>query len=199
MAAELVSLNVDVLMGGQTASPYLKNATTKIPIVFMFVADPVGLKLVDSLAHPGGNATGLSSFGRDLAGKRLQFLKETVPRLSRVALLVNPNERSARMFIDVFQSAAVELGLVIQTFEARSLEELEPAFDAMARAGMQAVTISSGGSSFRGEQLSRNWRLRVVCRSPRIREKLLRMVPLCPMDLTNRRCVAVRLSTSTRY
>jgi putative ABC transport system substrate-binding protein len=119
----------------------------------MFVADPVGLKLVDSLAHPGGNATGLSSFGRDLAGKRLQFLKETVPRLSRVALLVNPNERSARMFIDVFQSAAAELGLVVQAFEAHSLEELEPAFDAMARAGMQALTISSGGLVFQGRAI----------------------------------------------
>jgi ABC-type uncharacterized transport system substrate-binding protein len=153
MAAELVSLNVDVLMGGNTASTYLKNATTKIPIVFMFVADPVGLKLVDSLAHPGGNATGFSSFGPDLAAKRLQFLKEAVPRLSRVALLVNPNELTARMYIAVFQTAAAELGLVIQTFEARSLEELESAFDAMARAGMKAVIVTSGGLAFQGRAI----------------------------------------------
>ena len=150
MAAELVALNVDVLMGGSIASPYLKNATATIPIVFMFVPDPVGFKLVDSLAHPGGNATGLSNFGRDLAGKRLQILKETVPRLSRVGLLLNPNERSARMYIEVFQSVGAELGLVFQTFEARSLEELEPAFDAMVKAGMQAVILAQGGLIFQG-------------------------------------------------
>lgn len=91
MAAELVALNCDVLMGGSLGSVYLKNATSKIPIVFMFVPDPVGLKLVESLARPGGNVTGLSNFGRDLVGKRLQFLKEIVPGLSKVALLVNPN------------------------------------------------------------------------------------------------------------
>ena len=62
MAAELVSLNVDVLMGGAVASPYLRDATTKIPIVFMFVPDPVGMKLVQSIARPGGNITGLSNF-----------------------------------------------------------------------------------------------------------------------------------------
>jgi putative ABC transport system substrate-binding protein len=153
MAAELAALNLAVLMGGNTAAPYLKNATTRIPIVFMFVADPVGLKLVESLAHPGGNATGLSSFGRDLAGKRLQFLKEAVPRLFRVALLANPNERSSRMYIDVFQAAAGELGLTVQPFEARSHEELESAFDAMARAGMQAVIITNGGLAFQGRAI----------------------------------------------
>jgi ABC transporter substrate binding protein len=78
MAAELVSLNVDVLMGGAIASTYLRDATTKIPIVFMFVPDPVGMKLVQSIARPGGNITGLSNFGRDVAGKRLQLLKEIV-------------------------------------------------------------------------------------------------------------------------
>src|SRR5262245_33314624 len=88
MAAELVSLNVDVLMGGPVASPYLPDATTTIPIVIMFVPDPVGMKLVQSIARPGGNITGLSNFGRDVAGKRLQLLKEIVPGLSRVALLI---------------------------------------------------------------------------------------------------------------
>jgi len=153
MAEELVALNVDVLMGGAVASSYLKNATAKIPIVFMFVPDPVGIKLVDSLARPGGNVTGLSNFGRDLVGKRLQFLKETVPGLSRVALLVNANAPSARIYIDTTQAAAGELGLVTQTFEARSLEELEPAFDAMAKAGMQAVTVASGGIAFQGRAI----------------------------------------------
>ena len=148
MAAELVSLNCDVLMGGAVSTTYLKNATTKVPIVFMFIPDPVGLKLVDSLARPGGNATGLSNFARDLVGKRLQFLKETVPRLSRVALLVNPNVQFTRMYIQETQAAAAELELAVQTFEARSLEELELAFDGMVAAGIQAMITASGGTAF---------------------------------------------------
>jgi len=154
MAAELVSLNCDVLMGGNNASTYLKNATTKIPIVFMFVADPVGLKLVESLARPGGNATGFSSFGRDLAAKRLQFLRDAVPELSWVALLINPTDFTAAMYIEVFQAAATELGLALQAFEARSLEQVEPAFDAMVRAGMQAVTVVNGGLAFQARAIS---------------------------------------------
>jgi putative tryptophan/tyrosine transport system substrate-binding protein len=148
MAAELVSLNVDVLMGGAIASTYLRDATTKIPIVFMFVPDPVGMKFVQSIARPGGNITGLSNFGRDVAGKRLQLLKELVPGLSRVALLINSQQATTRVFVEVMHTAAEQLGLVLQTFDARSLEEIEPAFDAIARAGMQAVTPVQGGLFF---------------------------------------------------
>ncbi len=154
MAAELVSLNVDVLMGGAIASTYLRDATTKIPIVFMFVPDPVGMKFVQSIARPGENITGLSSFGRDVAGKRLQLLKEIVPGLSRVALLINSQQATTHVFVEVMQTAADQLGLVLQTFDARSLEEIEPAFDAMARAGMQAVTPVQGGLFFQARTLT---------------------------------------------
>jgi putative tryptophan/tyrosine transport system substrate-binding protein len=153
MAAELVALEVNVLMGGAIASSYLRDATTKIPIVFMFVPDPVGVKLVRSLARPGGNATGLSNFGRDIAGKRLQLLKELVPGLARVALLTNPNQETTRVFIEAMGPAAEQLGLTLQTFDARSLGEMEPAFDAMARAGMQAVVAVQGGTAFQGRAL----------------------------------------------
>jgi putative ABC transport system substrate-binding protein len=154
MAAELVSLNVDVLMGGAIASTYLRDATTKIPIVFMFVPDPVGMKFVQSIARPGGNITGLSNFGRDVAGKRLQLLKELVPGLSRVALLINSQQATTRVFVEVMHTAAEQLGLVLETFDARSLEEIEPAFDAMARAGMQAVTPVQGGLFFQARTLT---------------------------------------------
>src|SRR5499433_4269354 len=140
MAAELVSLNVEVLMGGAVASSYLRDATTKIPIVFMFVPDPVGMKLVQSIARPGGNITGLSNFGRDVAGKRLQLLKEIVPGLSRVALLINSDHPTTPVFVEVMRAAADQLGLVLQTFDARSREKIEPAFDAMTRVGMQAAS-----------------------------------------------------------
>jgi putative tryptophan/tyrosine transport system substrate-binding protein len=148
MAAELVALNVDVLMSGSIGSLYLRDATAKIPIVFWAVPDPVGMQLVQNIARPGGNITGLSNFGRDIAGKRLQFLKELVPGLSRVAFLINPNQPSTRMYVDVMQAAADRLGLVLQPFEARSLAEMEPAFDATVRAGMQAVTPAQGGTAF---------------------------------------------------
>jgi ABC-type uncharacterized transport system substrate-binding protein len=153
MAAELVSLNVDVLMGGSIASLYLRDATTKIPIVFMFVPDPVGLQLVQNIARPGGNITGVTNFGRELAGKRLQFLKELVPGLSRVAFLINSNQQSTRMYVEVMQAAAAQLGLALHTFEARSVEEMEPAFDAMVRAGMQAVTPAQGGTAFQARAI----------------------------------------------
>jgi putative ABC transport system substrate-binding protein len=148
MAAELVSMNVDVLMGGGVAAPYLKQATATIPVVFMFVADPVGINLVQSLARPGGNATGLSNFGRDIAGKRLQILKELVPGLSRVGFLINSDLPATRMYVEVMGAAAAQLGLELQSFEARSPKEMEPAFDSMVKAGMQAATIEQGGTNF---------------------------------------------------
>ena len=152
MAAELVSMNVDVLVsvGSQTAF-YAKDATATIPIVFIFVPDPVGSKFVRSFARPGGNATGLTHFAADLIGKRLQFLKETIPELSRVALLVNPDTEVARLYTDVTNREATKLGLSNHTFSARSRDELEPAFDAM-----QAVTINSEGLAYQQREFIAN-------------------------------------------
>jgi putative tryptophan/tyrosine transport system substrate-binding protein len=157
MAAELVSLKVDILIGvGSQTAFYAKDATGTIPIVFIFVPDPVGAKFVISLARPGGNATGLTHFAADLIGKRLQFLKETIPGLSHVALLVNPDTQVARLYTDVTDSVATKLGLTNHTFSARSRDELEPAFDAMAKAGMQAVTINSEGLAYQQRELIAN-------------------------------------------
>jgi putative ABC transport system substrate-binding protein len=148
MAAELVALNVDVLMGGAAAAPYLRDATTRIPIVFMFVPDPVGMDLVTNLARPGGNITGLSNFGRETAGKRLQLLKEVVPNLSRVAFLTNPGQQGTTLYVAAFVAAAEQLGLALRVFEVQSPQEFEPAFDAMVSAGMQAMTPAQGGIFF---------------------------------------------------
>jgi putative ABC transport system substrate-binding protein len=129
-------------------SSYLKDATSTIPIVFMFVPDPIGLRLVKSLAQPGGNATGFVNFGRDLVGKRLQTLKEIVPNFSRVALLVNSELPAAHIYIDESRRAAAELGLSIQVFDVHTSEALKPAFDEMSKANMQALITASGGSLF---------------------------------------------------
>jgi putative ABC transport system substrate-binding protein len=150
MAAELVALNVDVLMVTATGTPYVRDATTKVPVVFMGVPDPVGTKLVQTLARPGGNMTGMTNFGEELAAKRLQLLKELVPGLSRVGLLVNRDLSSKGSYIEGSQAAADKLGLVIQVFELTSMEDMEPAFDAMVSAGMQAVTLAQGGFAFSG-------------------------------------------------
>lgn len=149
MVGELVALKVDVLVavGTQTA-PYARDATKSIPVVFIFVPDPVGSKFVESLARPGRNMTGLSQFGADIVLKRLQFLKDIVPHLSRVALLVNPNTEVASLYRRVTEAAAAELGLENRTFEARSPAELEPAFDAMVNVGMQAITINGEGLTY---------------------------------------------------
>jgi putative tryptophan/tyrosine transport system substrate-binding protein len=154
MAAELVSLNVDVIVSsGNNAASYAKNATATIPLVLMLISDPVGIGLVESLARPGGNATGLSFFTSELIGKRLQLLKETVPDLSRVAQLVNPLARISRLYTDLTQTAAAQLGLTVERFEARSRDELEPAFEAMARAGMQAFVTNADGLAYSQREL----------------------------------------------
>jgi putative tryptophan/tyrosine transport system substrate-binding protein len=148
MAADLVALKPNVLMGGAISSSYLKDATSTIPIVFMFVPDPIGLKLVKTFAQPGGNATGFVNFGRDLVGKRLQSLKEIVPNLARVALLVNSQQPAARVYIEESRLAAAELGLSIQVFDVHASEALKRAFDEMLKANMQALITASGGSLF---------------------------------------------------
>jgi putative ABC transport system substrate-binding protein len=149
MAAELVASNVDVLVVvGNNAAPYAKNATSKIPVVFTLVADPVGLGIVDNLARPSGNVTGISNSVADLIGKRLELLKEIVPGLTRHALLVNANAQIARQYQEATIAAAANLGLSVRTFEWRLLKELEPAFKAMTEAGMQSLTTNPDGLAF---------------------------------------------------
>ena len=151
MAAELVALKADAIMTvGNITAPYAKNATTTIPIVFLFVADPVGLKLVDSLARPGGNITGLSILATDLTAKRFELLRDIVPQLSRVALLYNSAEPSAGQYLKESQTAAAALGLNVMPFELRSLDDMERVFDNMAQAGVQALALGPGGLLFQG-------------------------------------------------
>ena len=149
MAAELIALNVDVLVtvGTQTA-PYARHATTTTPVVFVFVPDAVGSRFVESLARPGRNMTGLSNFGADIVLKRLQLLKEMIPELVRVAVLVNSNTDVASLYTRVTERAAGDLGLTSHAYDARSLDELRRAFDAMVHARMQAVTINGEGLAY---------------------------------------------------
>ena len=146
-------MDVDVLMGGAVASAYLRDATKTIPIVFMFIPDPVGMKFVQSLARPGGNSTGLANFGSDIAGKRLQIFRELIPGLSRVGLLTNSNQEPTRLTAKVLSAAGEQLGLTLLPFEAHSLNEMEPALDAMVKAGMQAMILAQGGTGFQARHI----------------------------------------------
>ena len=109
LAVDLAARNVDVLVAiNRAAALAAQRATATIPIIFVAVPDPVGAKLVASLAHPGGNITGLSNFAHDLTGKRVEYLKKIVPSVSQVALLVNPGDKtSSQIYIEEAQSAAI--------------------------------------------------------------------------------------------
>jgi putative ABC transport system substrate-binding protein len=136
------------LAAGGPASIAAKKATATIPVVFIVVPDPISSKLVDSLARPSGNVTGLSNFAVQVAAKRLEYLKAATPSLARIALLVNPNVPITRRYIEESQEAAEKLKLNVQPFEARSSQDIGGAFDAMVKARMQAVSINAEGVFF---------------------------------------------------
>jgi putative ABC transport system substrate-binding protein len=149
MAAELVASKVDVLVAvGANTPPYAKEATTTIPVVFALVPDPLGSKLVKSLARPEANVTGLSNSAFDLIGKRLELLKEVIPKLSRVALLVNANSQLASTYTKAFDTAAVSLQLSGEVFTWRAPQDLEAVFTAMKAARAQAVMFNPDGWAF---------------------------------------------------
>jgi putative ABC transport system substrate-binding protein len=132
IAAELVRLKVDVIVtSGTPAVMALKQATSVIPIVFAQAGDPVANNLVASLARPGGNITGLSNQTRELAGKRLELLREVVPGLHRLAILVNVGNPAAVLEMGEAQAAARTLGLDVATLEIRRPEDIAHGFEAL--------------------------------------------------------------------
>ena len=142
LAAELVRLRVDVLLAVITpAALALKQATTTIPIVMTGVGDPVGSGLVASLAHPGGNITGLTSLSIDLTGKQLEFLKDVLPTVSRVAVLWNPANPAHVLVVREADVAAQALGVQLHLVEARGPEAFDSAFAAMPQAPAEALLV----------------------------------------------------------
>ncbi len=134
VATELVRLKVDVIVaGGTPAAQAAKQATTTVPIVIVGVADPVSTKLIASLARPGGNITGLANITPDIGGKRLQLLKEVIPRVSRVAILSNPATPYAALVVRETEIAARTLGVQLQSLEVRGPNDFEIAFGAAIR------------------------------------------------------------------
>jgi putative ABC transport system substrate-binding protein len=143
LSDELVRLNVDVLITpGTPATLAAKNATRTIPIVFTAVADPVPAGIVDSLARPGGNITGFTEISEVLAGKRLLLLKETIPKLSRVAVLWNPRNPGNAQQWKQSQLSAKELGLELYSIEVSSVDNYEGAFKEAIKKGSVALAIA---------------------------------------------------------
>jgi putative ABC transport system substrate-binding protein len=142
LVKELLGLNVAVLVTAATpASLAAKVATNTTPIVFVAVADPVGVGLVASLARPGGNVTGLSLLTSDLSGKRLELLKEIVRNISRVAILMNPNNSSNAIFLEQTQLAAQKIGIKLDASNARYPDDVEKAFVAAASQHADALIV----------------------------------------------------------
>jgi ABC-type uncharacterized transport system substrate-binding protein len=142
LAAELVRSQVDVIVtGGTPPAKALKNATRTIPIVMAIVGDPVAAGLVDSLARPGGNATGFSIVATDLSGRRLQLLKEIVPGLSSVAVMSNLANPQSQMELRETQSAARRLDLRLHSVPISADTSIENAFEKIKKEPVQALIV----------------------------------------------------------
>jgi putative tryptophan/tyrosine transport system substrate-binding protein len=132
LAAELVQLKVDIIVTSATAPIVAaKQATSVIPIVFAEAADPLGNGLVASLAHPGGNVTGMSILTTDLVGKRMELMRELIPGLKRLAILADADSPSNVLEVEEAQTAARKLGLEVAAFRLRRVEDITPTFDAL--------------------------------------------------------------------
>jgi len=146
LAAELVRLKVEVIVThGTPGSRAAKQATTTIPIVMATVGDPVENGFVASLARPGGNITGSANFSAELAAKRLELLKDVLPHLKRVAVLVNPDNLSTKRNLRAMEDTAKALKVMLQTFDVRGSQDFASAFAAMAKQRFDAVAVAQDG------------------------------------------------------
>jgi len=156
LAAELVRLKVDIILaaGGTGIIQAAKNATKTIPIVMVGSgADPVEEGLVESLARPGGNVTGITTLARELGGKRLELLKEAVPKISRVAVLYDPaNSNDIHEVKEVLPVAARALGLTIQPWEIRAVDDFEKVFAALNKQRPDGLYSLGAGGVMRPNQ-----------------------------------------------
>lgn len=146
LAAELVRLKVDVLVTqGTPAALAAKRGTTTIPIVMAVIGDAIAAGAVASLARPGGNITGLTFFLAELSAKRLELLKEAMPRITQVAILLNPDNPATGSWLEAMELTAKSLEMGLQQFPVRGSDDLDSAFAAIARRHIEAVTITNDG------------------------------------------------------
>jgi putative ABC transport system substrate-binding protein len=147
LAAELVRLKVDIILvtGGDPVIRAVKNATMTIPIVMMGSGvDPVEADFVESLARPGGNVTGVTTLSTELGGKRLELLKEAVPKLARVAALYNSGTRNNIIELKEVQTAALALGLTVRSWEVRDANGFDRVFAALTKERPDGLYVPGG-------------------------------------------------------
>ena len=149
LADELVRLNVDMIVtAGNTGIRAAKKATGRIPIVMMSVGDPIALGIVASLARPGGNITGLTQMAPDLTGKRLELLKEILPKLKRVGFIRDPDNPGQTLRFKEAQIAATALGITLQSLDVRSSSDLTIALTAANKEHTDALMIPAPMSRY---------------------------------------------------
>lgn len=142
LVAELIRLKVDIIVVAATpGSLAVKAATSTIPVVIVAVSDPTRIGLVASLVRPGGNITGLSLLTPELSGKRLQLLAEISPKIARVAVMINPRNRSHAIFLDETTAASKQARVAIQVVNASNPEEIGNAFQEIAKQESQALIV----------------------------------------------------------
>jgi ABC-type uncharacterized transport system substrate-binding protein len=170
LADELVRLKPDVIVtGGINDARAAQNATKTIPIVGLGLGDPIANKFVDSLARPGGNLTGFTTITDELAGKRLELLKETVANLSRVGLLWNSHFPDSALASKLYQTPAKELGLQLHSMDVASPDKFEAAFKDAVKARSQAVAMTAG--AFLAANLKRIAEMAAKYRLPAIADR----------------------------
>jgi putative tryptophan/tyrosine transport system substrate-binding protein len=156
LAAELVRLKVDIIVvGGSPATQAARNATKTIPIVMTNVTGPVEIGLVASLAHPGGNVTGLSNVGSDLGGKQLELLKEASPKISRVAILSDSAIPGNALWLGEMKVAAETLRITLQPVDVHHPDDFERAFSAIKKEHANALSALRNA-------VNSNYRARIV-------------------------------------
>jgi len=171
LAADLVRLKPDVIVAADpTTAIAAKRATGEIPIVFAVSFEPVGEGLVASLARPGGNITGLAIFGEEFARKRLELLKEMLPRVARIALLWNPAVPYHPALLQATEEAARQASVTLQSVEASGPHDIDKAFQAAlkGRAGAMLALPSPEFGFIRGQmaELSLKYRLPIMTHEP---------------------------------
>jgi putative ABC transport system substrate-binding protein len=190
-AVELVGLKVDIIVtSGTPASQAAKQATGTIPIVMTQLADPVGSGLVASLGRPGGNVTGLSTQDAELGGKRLELLLQVVPRVSRLALLIDETNPGTVLIAKGTQAAAASLGLHGQSLGVRDPGELDRAFAAMREARAGALIVESSSMLFTWRERLADLALKNRLPTMFAQRQYARPAASWPIRLTSRICSA---------
>jgi putative ABC transport system substrate-binding protein len=163
--AELVALAPDVILtSGAAAVAPLLQATRSVPIVFVLVADPVGAGFVDSMARPGGNATGFTALEYSFGGKWLQLLKEVAPGVTRAAVIRDPTDSAGMGLFGAIQSAAASVGVELSPVNVRDASEMERAIAAFARASNCGLILTPNSLAFVHRNLSSHLRPGTSCR-----------------------------------